>query len=91
MRFATFLAFGLILFAQSALCAPSAADLEEIQAQLEEERKAQTHMHEKAQNVAAEVSSVRKQMVKAANLVQNNEETLTALEKNLKELEEKKV
>ena len=91
MRFATFLAFGLILFAQSALCAPSAADLEEIQAQLEEERKAQTHMHEKAKNVAAEVSSVRKQMVKAANLVQNNEETLTALEKNLKELEEKKV
>ena len=91
MRFLTFLIFGLFLFAQGALCAPSASELEEIQAQLEEEIKAQNQMHEKAQNIAVEVSSVKKQMVKAATLVQNNEETLTALEKNLKELEEKKV
>lgn len=91
MRLTVFLILGLMLFTQSALCTPSAADLQEIQAQLEEEIKAQSQLHEKAQNIATEVSSVKKQMVKAANLIQNNEETLTALEKNLQELEEKKV
>ena len=91
MRLAILFALYIFLAAGGALCAPSPADLEELQAQLEEERKAQTQMHKKAQNIAAEVSSVKKQMVKAASLVQNNEETLTALEKNLKELEEKKV
>lgn len=90
MRFATLLALCLIFSAHSVLCAPSSADLEELQAQLEEERKVQSQLHEKAQNIAAEVSSVKKQMVKTATQVQNNEETLTALEKNLKELEEKK-
>ena len=84
------LAFCLILVVNGAFAAPSSADLEEIQAQLRQEEKAQTQMHEKAQSIAAEVSLVKKQMVKAATEVQNNEETLTALEKNLNELEEKK-
>ncbi len=86
------LLFALYLFwtGGSALCAPSSDELEKLQAQLREEQKAQTQMHEKALNVAAEVSSVKQQMVKAANQVQNNEEALTELERNLKDLEEKK-
>ena len=70
--------------------APSSADLEKIQAQLQEEKKTQTQLHEKAQNIAQEVSVVKKQMVKAAEQVQDNEETLSKLEKKLNELEEQK-
>lgn len=70
--------------------APSSAELEKIQAQLKEEKKAQTELKEKALNIAQEVSSVKKQMVKTANQVQNNEETLSALEIKLHELEESK-
>jgi len=73
-----------------AFATPSSSDLAKIQEQLKEEKKAQTHLQQKAQDIATEVSAVKKQMVKAANQVQDNEETLSELEKNLAALEENK-
>ena len=90
MRICFGLALSLIFMAGSVFGAPSSAELEKLQAQLKEEQKNQTELHEKALTIAAEVSSVKQQMVKAATQVQNNEETLTALEKNLNELQDKK-
>ena len=87
-----FFLFSIVLLSitGAVYAAPSSAELEKIQAQLKEEKKAQTELKEKALNIAQEVSSVKKQMVKTANQVQNNEETLSALEIKLHELEESK-
>ena len=52
MRLAILFALCFILSTGRALCAPSEADLQELQAQLEEERRAQSQMHKKAQNIA---------------------------------------
>lgn len=70
--------------------APTAEDLQQLQSKLKQEQLTQTQMQQRARSVAQEVSHVRKQMVKAALDVQNNEEVLTELERNLADLEEKK-
>ena len=90
MRIAFFCIASLLWMMGTVFAAPSSAELEKIQAQLQEEKKAQTQLKEKAQNIALEVSSVKKQMVKAAGQVQDNEETLSKLEVKLQELEDNK-
>lgn len=90
MRRIFLFAIGLLWMTGTVLAAPSSQELAKIQAQLQEEKKAQTELKEKAQNIAQEVSSVKKQMVKAAGQVQDNEETLSKLEIKLNELEENK-
>ena len=90
MRRIFLFAIGLLWMTGTVCAAPSSQELAKIQAQLREEKKAQTELKEKAQNIAQEVSSVKKQMVKAAGQVQDNEETLSKLEVKLKELEENK-
>jgi len=80
----------MICCAKGAFCAPSRQDLEAIQTQHMHEKQLQTQMQEKAQNLATQVSSVQKQMVKTANQIQNNEEILTTLEHELKDLESDK-
>ena len=65
---------------------PSSDDLEKLQAQIKEEQQTHRALQRKAQDVATEVSGVQKKMVKAAETVQDFEETLTQLEKKRAEL-----
>lgn len=90
MRRIFLFAISLCWMTGTVLAAPSSQELAQIQAQLQEEKKVQTELKEKAQNIALEVSSVKKQMIKTAGQVQDNEETLSKLEIKLKELEENK-
>lgn len=90
MRLIFLFAISLLWMTGTVLANPSSAELKKIQAQLQEEKKAQTELKEKAQNIALEVSSVKKQMIKTAGQVQDNEETLSKLEVKLRELEDNK-
>ena len=88
MRLFVFLCFFLLI--REAYAIPSQQDLKEIQTQLQQEKQTQTHMKEQAKSVATQVSSVQKQMIKTATKIQDNEDILTALEHDLKELEKNK-
>lgn len=87
MRFLLFVLCFLFTGMGAVQAAPTASDLKKIQQQLKEEQQTHENMRRKAKDVAQEISSVQKQMVKAASDVQEFEETLSRLEKNLAELE----
>ncbi len=85
-----FLCFILLLtgYGINAYGTPSSNDLKKLQAQIKEEQQTHRALQRKAKDVASEVSGVQKKMVKAAQTVQDFEETLTLLEKKRAELEE---
>ena len=87
MRFVFFLLM-LLISGELCLASPTQSDLKKIQAQIKEEQQNHALLQKKAKDVAREVSSVQRQMVKAANDVQDFEDTLSRLEKNLQELQE---
>lgn len=87
MRFVFFLLM-LLISGEVCLASPTQSDLKKIQAQIKEEQQNHALLQKKAKDVAREVSSVQRQMVKAANDVQDFEDTLSRLEKNLQELQE---
>lgn len=81
--------FFLFLYPCIALPNPTESDLTRIKAQIKEEQEAHLSLKEKAKTMASEVSTVQKELIKTANEVQDFEDTLSKLEKNLLELQEK--
>jgi len=78
----------LLLYPCLALSNPTESDLTKIQAQIKEEQEAHLSLKQKAKNLASEVSSVQKEMIRTANEVQDFEDSLSKLEKNLANLQE---
>lgn len=78
----------LLLCPFMALSNPTESDLTKIKAQMKEEQEAHISLKQKAKNLASEVSSVQKEMIKTANEVQDFEDTLSKLEKNLADLQQ---
>ena len=78
----------LLLYPCLALSNPTESDLTKIQAQIKEEQEAHLSLKQKAKNLASEVSSVQKEMIRTANEVQDFEDSLSKLEKNLADLQE---
>ena len=70
-----------------AIAAPTAQDLEKIEAQIKKEKKQQAENQRKSQALDKEVKNVQKEMVNLATTVRKHESQLSLLEQKKKELE----
>ena len=80
--------FGLIfLFSAPTFAAPSAKDLEKIEAEIKQAQQQQAESQRKSQALDKEVKNVQKEMVSLARTVRRHEDQLSLLEQKKKELE----
>ena len=84
-----FLSFLIVLFAVPALCAPTQADLKQLQSQIRQEQQASELNAKKAAELSGEVQNVQKQMIQIAKTVQEKESDLTRLETRQKQMLER--
>ncbi len=85
-----FLLFSAALTAAEAVCAANVSkkDLELMEKKVEEQTNEHRRLQAQAMQINLELNEVSQEMVKAAKLIQNNEEKLSQMEVRLKQLEE---
>ena len=79
----------ILFWTESALGAPTQADLTHLQNQIRQEQQASEVNAKKAAELSGELKNVQKQMVKLAKTVQEKEDDLTRLENRQKQMQER--
>lgn len=77
----TLFGLGVLMFGVAATAAPTRADLQQLEQQIQQEQRVQRESGRKADELSGEVKSVQRQMVRLARTVQAKEDDLTRLEK----------
>lgn len=88
-KYSVLVSVGLIFCTHSAVYAePSKSDLAKIEKQVKEQEKEHQRLQAQAVKINMEISSISKEMVKRASIIQNQEDKLSKMERELKKLAE---
>lgn len=79
---------GLLMSFANVRAEVSRKDLEQVEQQVQQQTAEQKRLEKEAEKARRELLKVNQEMIKAASMIQNNEETLSVMEERLKTLEQ---